>query len=119
MTFSQIAAMLSLRASPSAVYHTTIMQPKKRTSTCVKSIDVDPITGSATVTYLTGSSYEYTNVSRRAIANLLTQPQMSLGFWVNKNCKAQGVHVRQIADAYYHRRPKVRVSLPAEIAANV
>ena len=29
--------------------------------------------------------YEYTHVSRRAIANLLLNPNMSLGFWVNDN----------------------------------
>jgi hypothetical protein len=29
--------------------------------------------------------YNYTNVSRRAIANLMLNPNMSLGFWINAN----------------------------------
>ena len=74
LTLSQIAAMLSLRASPSVVYH-FIMQPKSRTSTCVSSIDVSPITGTAIVEFHTGTRYEYNNVSRRAITNLLAQTQ--------------------------------------------
>ena len=74
-------------------YHFQLMQPKSRTSTCVKSIDVDPITGTAVVEFLTDTRYEYTNVSRRAIANLLAQPNMSLGFWVNANCKLKSVIV--------------------------
>ena len=110
LTLSQIAAMLSLRASPSVVYH-FIMQPKPRTSTCVTSIDVSPITGTAIVEFHTGTRYEYNNVSRRAIANLLAQPNMSLGFWVNANCKAQGVKCREITPAsfYKHKLAKVRL----------
>ena len=29
--------------------------------------------------------YAYKNVSRRAIANLMVQPNLSLGFWFNNN----------------------------------
>ena len=87
------------------------MKPKSRTSTCVRSIDVDPITGTAIVEFLTGTRYEYTNVSRRACLNLLSQPNMSLGFWVNSNCKAKGVHFKEITPVnfYKHRLAKVRV----------
>ena len=56
-----------------------------RTSSAIRCLLVDPIRGSATVEFKNGYAYEYTNVSRRAIANLLVQPNMSLGFWVNKN----------------------------------
>ena len=110
LTLSQIAAMLSLRASPSVVYH-FIMQPKPRTSTCVTSIDVSPLTGTAIVEFHTGTRYEYNNVSRRAITNLLAQPNMSLGFWVNANCKAKGVKCREITPAsfYKHKLAKVRL----------
>jgi hypothetical protein len=38
------------------------------------------------VEFASGHAYEYTNVSRRAIANLLMNRNMSLGFWVNQNC---------------------------------
>ena len=110
LSLSQIATMLSLRASPSVVYH-FIMQPKPRTSTCVTSIDVSPITGTAIVEFHTGTRYEYNNVSRRAITNLLAQPNMSLGFWVNANCKAKGVKCREITPAsfYKHKLAKVRL----------
>jgi hypothetical protein len=56
-----------------------------RTSSAIRCLLVDPIRGTATVEFKNGYAYEYTNVSRRAIANLLAQPNMSLGFWVNKN----------------------------------
>ena len=87
------------------------MQPKPRTSTCVTSIDVSPLTGTAIVEFHTGTRYEYNNVSRRAITNLLAQPNMSLGFWVNANCKAKGVKCREITPAsfYKHKLAKVRL----------
>ena len=56
-----------------------------RTSDCVECMWVDPIRAVVQVAYNTGNIYEYTHVSRRSILNLLTQPQMSLGFWVNHN----------------------------------
>ena len=99
-----------MRASPSVVYH-FIMQPKPRTSTCVTSIDVSPLTGTAIVEFHTGTRYEYNNVSRRAITNLLAQPNMSLGFWVNANCKAKGVKCKEITPVsfYKHKLAKVRI----------
>ena len=76
----------------------TVMQPQERTSTVVRSIDVNPLTGYAKVELLSGAVYEYHNVSRKACANLLAQPNMSLGFWFNKNCKANGVKCKQLKD---------------------
>jgi len=38
-----------------------------------------------TVTFKDGSMYYYENVSRLAIANLMFNKSISLGFWVNKN----------------------------------
>jgi hypothetical protein len=58
----------------------------RRTSDAVAFIQVSPILGVALVEFDNGYSYEYTGVSRRAIANLMLNPNMSLGFWVNKNC---------------------------------
>jgi len=57
-----------------------------RTSDAVAVLQVSPILGVVLVEFTNGYAYEYTNVSRRAIANLLLNPNMSLGFWVNKNC---------------------------------
>ena len=59
-----------------------------RSSDAIAHIQVSPILGVVLVEYTNGYSYEYTNVSRRAIINLMTQPNVSLGFWVNANCVA-------------------------------
>ena len=56
-----------------------------RTSDCVERMVVDPLRAVVQVAYRKGSIYEYTCVSRRAILNLLLNPNMSLGFWVNDN----------------------------------
>ena len=56
-----------------------------RTSDCVERMVVDPLRAVVQVAYRKGNIYEYTHVSRRAIANLLLNPNMSLGFWVNDN----------------------------------
>jgi hypothetical protein len=58
-----------------------------RHSDAIDNISVSPMLGVALVEYANGLAYEYTNVSRRAILNLMAQPNMSLGFWVNDNCK--------------------------------
>ena len=60
----------------------------RRTSDAVSALQVSPVLGVVLVEFANGYSYEYTNVSRRAIANLLLNPNMSLGFWVNNNCVA-------------------------------
>jgi len=60
----------------------------RRTSDAIDSLMVSPILGVVLVEFANGYSYEYTNVSRRAIANLMLNPNMSLGFWVNQNCVA-------------------------------
>ena len=56
-----------------------------RTSDCVEVMYVNPITAVVEVAYAKGNVYRYTCVSRRAIANLLLNPNMSLGLWVNDN----------------------------------
>jgi hypothetical protein len=56
-----------------------------RTSDCCDGVAVDLINGTASVLYTNGSVYDYTNVSRRAIANLMFNPNISLGFWINAN----------------------------------
>jgi len=49
---------------------------------------VDPINAIVEVAFASGSIYRYTNVSRRAILNLLINPLISLGLWVNHNLTA-------------------------------
>lgn len=53
-----------------------------RSSTCAESIIVDIVNKTARVMYKNGSTYEYTNVSRRAIFSLLNDQTVSLGFWI-------------------------------------
>lgn len=59
---------------------------QSRNSSAVSNINVNPITGDVDVVFNNGLRYEYDNVSRRAIVNLMLNPNMSLGFWVNDNC---------------------------------
>lgn len=56
-----------------------------RNSSVTDGIGVDLLSGTASVLYTDGSVYDYTNVSRRAILNLMCNPNMSLGFWINAN----------------------------------
>jgi len=57
-----------------------------RTSAAIESLKVDLLARKAVVSFVSGSEYEYENVSARAIANVLFNPDISLGFWVNNNC---------------------------------
>ena len=56
-----------------------------RNSDCCDGVAVDLLNGTASVLFNNGAVYNYTNVSRRAIANLMLNPNMSLGFWINAN----------------------------------
>ena len=57
-----------------------------RTSSAVKKLSVDALSGEAIVTFTNGLEYLYENVSKRSIINVLFNPDVSLGFWVNNNC---------------------------------
>ena len=57
-----------------------------RSSSAVRAITVNPISGEVIVTYKNGSTYSYERVNRLAILNLLANDNISLGFWVNENC---------------------------------
>ena len=58
-----------------------------RTSTAIKELEVDLLNQKARFTFKDGDrGYEFSNVSKRAIANVLFNPDVSLGFWVNNNC---------------------------------
>ena len=59
----------------------------KRSSACVDRIIVDVISATCTVVYKDGSVYDYTNVSRRALFNVLNNENASLGFFINNSLK--------------------------------
>ena len=56
-----------------------------RTSTAIEDLQVDALNKQAIVTFSDGNTYAYGNVSTRAIINVLFNPDVSLGFWVNNN----------------------------------
>ena len=56
-----------------------------RSSDAIELISCNLITGFVLVTYKSGNTYAYNNVSKRAILNLYFNKNMSLGFWVNEN----------------------------------
>ena len=56
-----------------------------RTSNAIQSLEVDLLKQQARCVFKNGRGYEYGNVSKRAIANVMFNPDGSLGFWVNNN----------------------------------
>ncbi len=69
----------------------------KRESSCVRCINVDPIKGTASVHFNDGYVYDYWNVSRFALLNLIKDSAMSLGTWVNMNLiYKQGVQYKLV-----------------------
>ena len=67
----------------------------RRTSTAISDLKVDALNRRALVTFKdSGATYEYENVSARAILNVLFNPDISLGFWVNNNC----IHAERVRD---------------------
>ena len=66
---------------------------KGRTSVAVEFVAVNLFTAEAVVRYTNGYEYLYSNVNRAKLLNLMLNPNMSLGFWVNKNCKIARVRV--------------------------
>ena len=59
---------------------------QSRTSDACHCVYVSLLKGTALVMWQSGGTYAYSNVSRRAIANLLLNRNLSLGFWINTNC---------------------------------
>ena len=56
--------------------------PSARTSTAVEAINVNPFTKVVNLRFTNGYEYKYSNVSRAKIVNLMLNPNMSFGFWV-------------------------------------
>ncbi len=61
--------------------------PIRRNSTAVHRLTVNPITGTARVTFTSSvRQYRFTGVSRRAILSAAWHSPASLGQWVNRHC---------------------------------
>ncbi len=56
-----------------------------RTSNAIESLEVDLLKQKARCVFKDGKGYAFANVSKRAIANVMFNPDVSLGFWVNNN----------------------------------
>ena len=63
------------------------IKPTPRTSTAVEAINVNPFAGTVTLRYTNGYEYKYSNVSRAKIVNLMLNPNMSFGFWIQELSK--------------------------------
>ena len=61
--------------------------PAKRTSTAVEAINVNPFTKVVNLRFTNGYEYKYSNVSRAKIVNLMINPNMSFGFWIQELSK--------------------------------
>ena len=81
-TLSQLLRLINVAFISN--YHMTRIQ--SRTSDACTCVYVSLLKGTALVVFKNGGTYAYTNVSRRAILNLMVNPNMSLGMWVNQNC---------------------------------
>ena len=56
--------------------------PNPRTSHAIEAINVNPFTRIVNVRFTNGYEYKYSNVSIAKIVNLLINPNMSFGFWI-------------------------------------
>ena len=56
--------------------------PSPRTSDAIEAINVNPFTKVVNLRFTNGFEYKYSNVSRAKIVNLMINPNMSFGFWV-------------------------------------
>ena len=61
--------------------------PADRTSTAVEAINVNPFTKVVNLRFTNGFEYKYSNVSRAKIVNLMINPNMSFGLWVQSLVK--------------------------------
>ena len=84
-----------------------------RTSTAVRRLRVDALKSQAYVTFNNGNSYAYGNVSKRAILNVLFNPDISLGFWVNSNLvNAERTHQLNGDEFDYTQFDSPKVEIP-------
>ena len=85
-----------------------------RTSSAVRRLRVDALKSQAYVTFNNGNSYAYGNVSKRAILNVLFNPDISLGFWVNHNLvNTERTYLLNGDEFNYKQFDAPKVELPA------
>ena len=61
--------------------------PSARTSDAIEAINVNPFTKVVNLRFTNGFEYKYSNVSRAKIVNLMINPNMSFGLWVQRLVK--------------------------------
>ena len=61
--------------------------PNPRTSDAIEAINVNPFTKVVNLRFTNGMEYKYSNVSRSKIVNLMINPNMSFGLWVQSLVK--------------------------------
>ena len=89
-----------------------------RSSSAIKSLEVDALNSTARCTFKNGLTYNYENVSKRAIINVLFNPDVSLGFWVNNNLvnteRTQLIkdEYQELADRFARLDKKIEAELP-------
>ena len=91
-----------------------LIQVPSRTSTAVRTLKVDALAGQAYVEFKSGYTYAYGNVSKRAILNVLFNPDVSLGFWVNHNLvNTERTYLLNGDEFNYKQFDAPKVELPA------
>ena len=89
-----------------------------RTASSIENLQVDALNKQAIVTFKQGNTYLYDNVSTRAIVNLIFNPDVSLGFWVNNNLvKSERTYVLNGDEFNYSKYTSKRTRLE-EILSN-
>ena len=84
-----------------------------RSSSAIKNLQVDALNSKALCTFTNGRCYEYENVSKRAIINVLFNPAVSLGFWVNNNLvnTERAEQIGELSDELFDQQVKTNVQL--------
>ena len=86
-----------------------------RSSSAIKELKVDALNSTAQCTFKNGLTYNYENVSKRAIINVLFNPDVSLGFWVNNNLV--NTERTQLNENYYKDLARKADTIRAELLA--
>ena len=90
-----------------------------RSSSAIKELKVDALNSTAQCTFKNGLTYSYENVSKRAIINVLFNPDVSLGFWVNNNLvnteRTELIkdEYQELADRFARLDKKLEAELPS------
>ena len=92
-----------------------------RSSSAIKNLQVDALNSKALCTFTNGKVYEYENVSKRAIINVLFNPDVSLGFWVNNNLvnTERANQVSELSDELFAESLKQRQALRNKLDATL